>query len=71
MQCRYTISSITADSGPGPARKPLNIGTVSRSYHRTLGISAEDALAMAKMTRGYVRFVLPCFEDYVRENYSA
>lgn len=33
--------------------RPLNIGTVSRSYHRTLGISAEDALAMAKLTRGY------------------
>lgn len=38
---------------PKIALKPLNIGTVSRSYHRTLGISAEDALAMAKLTRGY------------------
>lgn len=33
--------------------KPLNIGTVSRNYHRTLGVPAEDALSMAKLTRGY------------------
>lgn len=33
--------------------KPLNIGTISRSYHRTLGVSAEGALTMAKLTRGY------------------
>ena len=33
--------------------QPLNIGTISRNYHRTLGISADNALAMARLTRGY------------------
>ena len=33
--------------------KPLNVGTISRSYQRTLNIPADDALRMARLTRGY------------------
>lgn len=33
--------------------EPLNIGTMTDNYEKTLGISREEALAMAKMTKGY------------------
>ncbi len=33
--------------------KPLNVGTISRSYRRTLGVDADTALMMARLTRGY------------------
>lgn len=32
---------------------PLNIGTISRSYQRTFGIEGDQALKMARLTRGY------------------
>ena len=33
--------------------KPLNIGTISRNYQDVLHVNPQDALAMAKLTKGY------------------
>ena len=33
--------------------RPLNIGAIARSYQRTLSVDADEALRMAKATRGY------------------
>ena len=49
--------------------KPLNIGTISRSYQKTFSFNPDKALSMAKMTRGY-SFAFQVLGYYTWENDS-